>query len=260
MAESTSPIPTLTAKQAAPRPPQVWNAWLTLAWAVGGFVVLFVAQLVAVVIFLFAGFVEPEKFLADPMSLEKDPVLLGLAQVISTPCVVLYFVLAARASGVKVKEYLALKWPSAKHFFIGLAAVLAAAILADLISIAVGHEVTSSFMNDIFFAAKDPVVIALLGIGVVVMAPIQEEIAFRGFMFPGFASSWGPWVAIVVISAMWSLLHVQYDWFFVGQIFAMGVLIGWLRHWSGSTTLVIILHALVNAAVMVQTYFWTSAS
>jgi membrane protease YdiL (CAAX protease family) len=259
MTESINPTPTLVAKPAGPRPPQVWNAWLTLAWAVGGFVVLFVTQLAAVILFFVAGFVDADKFAADPMSLAKDPVLLGLAQVISTPCVVLYFVLAARASGVKVKDYLGLRWPSARQFFIGLAAVIATTVAADLMSIAVEHEVTSSFMNDIFFAAKTPAVIALLAIGVVVMAPLQEEIAFRGFMFPGFASSWGPWAAIILIAAMWALLHVQYDWFFVGQIFVMGVLLGWLRWWSGSTTLVILLHGLVNAAAMAQTYFWTSA-
>jgi membrane protease YdiL (CAAX protease family) len=100
----------------------------------------------------------------------------------------------------------------------------------------------------------------LLGIGVVIMAPLQEEIAFRGFMFPGVAQSWGPWPAIVVISALWAMMHVQYDWYFISQVFAMGVLIGWLRWWSGSTLLTIILHAAVNASAVGQAYFLTGAS
>jgi membrane protease YdiL (CAAX protease family) len=255
-----APVSTLNPRPAGAREPGVWNVWLTLAWMMGGFVVLIAAQLIAVVVFFVAGFVDPAKFLADPMSLEKDPVLLGMAQVISTPFVLLYFVLAARAAKLKASDYLALKWPRAKHFVIGLAAIVAASITADLISVAVGHEVTSTFMNDIFFAAKEPWVMVLLGAGVVIMAPLQEEIAFRGFMFPGVAKSWGPWPAIIVVAALWASMHVQYDWYFITQVFAMGVLLGWLRWWSGSTLLVIVLHAAVNGAAVAQAWLLTSAN
>jgi hypothetical protein len=259
MTESSGPNIATAGAPKVPRPPEVWNVWLTLAWGVGAFVVLMIAQIIAVVAFIAGGFMAPELILANPMSLEKDPVLLSLAQFVATPFVVGYFVFAARASGLKASGYLALKWPRLKHLLIGLVAVVAAALVADLISILVGHEVTSSFMNDIFFAAKDPVTMTLLAVSVVVLAPLQEEIAFRGFFFPGVAKNLGPWPAIIILSALWAVMHVQYDWFFVGQIFAMGVLIGWLRWWSGSTTLTIILHAAVNAAAIVQAWFFTSA-
>jgi membrane protease YdiL (CAAX protease family) len=252
----TESVPDIARADLPRTPPQpaIWGPWLTLAWGVGGFVVMFIAQAIAVVAFILAEFVPAEKFLADPMSLEKDPMLLSLAQFASTPFVVAYFAFAARASRLKVSDYLALKWPRVKHVVIGAGAMVAALIIADLVSVAAGHEVTSSAMNEVILSARDPTTMVLLALAVVVLAPLQEEIFFRGFLFPGFAQGMGAWLAIIVTSAIWASLHVQYDLFFMGQIFAMGVLIGWLRWWSGSTLLTIILHAGVNAAAIVQTH------
>jgi membrane protease YdiL (CAAX protease family) len=80
---------------------------------------------------------------------------------------------------------------------------------------------------------------------------LQEELVFRGFFFTGFAPSIGAWPAIVLTSAVWAGSHGQYEWFFIGEIFALGVLFGWLRWRSGSTLLTFILHACVNGMAVV---------
>ena len=59
--------------------------------------------------------------------------------------------------------------------------------------------------------------------------------------------------AILAISLIWSLLHIQYDWFGASQVFALGVLLGYVRLYSGSTTLVIVLHMLLNLESVVET-------
>ena len=61
--------------------------------------------------------------------------------------------------------------------------------------------------------------------------------------------------AIVLSSLAWTSLHLQYDWFFFGEVFCIGLLLGWLRHRSGSTWLTIVIHGLNNFAATVQT-FW----
>ena len=60
-------------------------------------------------------------------------------------------------------------------------------------------------------------------------------------------------VAVVVIAVLWALMHVQYAWVFVGQIFIIGLLLGWVRWRSGSTLLTIVLHIVVNLESTIET-------
>jgi hypothetical protein len=50
-----------------------------------------------------------------------------------------------------------------------------------------------------------------------------------------------------------AIIHLQYDWYVIAQIFVFGLLLGWLRWASGSTILTILLHALINAEGMLET-------
>jgi len=86
-----------------------------------------------------------------------------------------------------------------------------------------------------------------------VVAPIGEEIAFRGFLYRGFARPGYERLAIVVISLAWALLHIQYDWLGMAQIFAAGLMLGWFRWASGSTTLTIVMHVLINFEALLET-------
>jgi membrane protease YdiL (CAAX protease family) len=49
------------------------------------------------------------------------------------------------------------------------------------------------------------------------------------------------------------LLHIQYDWLGMAQIFAAGLTLGWFRWASGSTALTIIMHVLINFEAMLET-------
>ena len=59
--------------------------------------------------------------------------------------------------------------------------------------------------------------------------------------------------AILLSSLVWTALHLQYDWFFFGEVFSIGLLLGYLRYRSHSIWLTIILHGLNNLAAVVQT-------
>jgi membrane protease YdiL (CAAX protease family) len=58
---------------------------------------------------------------------------------------------------------------------------------------------------------------------------------------------------ILAISLIWAFLHVQYDWFSTALVFAIGVYLGFIRFYSGSTTLVILLHMLLNLESVAET-------
>ena len=89
---------------------------------------------------------------------------------------------------------------------------------------------------------------------IVLFAPVTEEIMFRGFVYRGFVRkpSHEPF-AIVVLTLSWMLLHVQYDWVGLLQVFIIGLYLGWVRWSTGSTLLTIALHVLMNLEAMIET-------
>ena len=76
------------------------------------------------------------------------------------------------------------------------------------------------------------------------MAPLAEELYFRGFVFKGFANSWG-WVwGAAASGAVFSLAHMQLTLFF--PLFALGFGLAWVYHHTGSLWTSITLHAVFN--------------
>ncbi len=89
----------------------------------------------------------------------------------------------------------------------------------------------------------------------VVMAPLGEELLFRGFLFGGLMQSrLGPLGAILVTSVLWSVIHIQYDWMIVGVIFVIGIVLGAVRWLSGSLWPPIVAHGVMNALAAAQFY------
>lgn len=44
---------------------------------------------------------------------------------------------------------------------------------------------------------------------VVVIAPLTEEVVFRGFMYRGLADRWGAAPAVLITAGLWALAHTQ---------------------------------------------------
>jgi hypothetical protein len=81
----------------------------------------------------------------------------------------------------------------------------------------------------------------------VVLAPLSEELLFRGFVYGGLAGSRiGPVGAILVSSGIWTVIHVQYTWLVMTQIFIYGVVFGVVRWRSGSLWPPMVTHGVVN--------------
>ena len=82
-------------------------------------------------------------------------------------------------------------------------------------------------------------------------APVAEEFLVRGFLLRGWSQSFlAPTGAVVLSSAAWAAVHTQYNWFYMSEIFALGILLGVLRLRNGSTWLTVILHAANNAVAV----------
>ncbi len=108
-------------------------------------------------------------------------------------------------------------------------------------------------------AAQKANLFPLLLFAITVLIPISEESLFRGFLFRGWLQSpRSAWPVIVLTAGLFAIIHVQYDWFLIGQVFAFGVLFGWMRWVTGSTLLTMLLHGLVNLEGMIETLLTAS--
>jgi hypothetical protein len=86
----------------------------------------------------------------------------------------------------------------------------------------------------------------------VVVAPIGEELVFRGFFYRGLAASrLGITGAILVTSLLWTSLHIDRTWLGLAELFFSGVAYGWLRWRSDSAIPPIALHGVNNVIAVV---------
>lgn len=81
----------------------------------------------------------------------------------------------------------------------------------------------------------------------VLVAPLTEELLFRGVIMHGFARRYRLRNAILLQALLFSLMHVNpYQ---IGPAFVYGLILGWLRHRTGSLGPCIVMHASINGAV-----------
>ncbi|MDP2181373.1 MAG: CPBP family glutamic-type intramembrane protease [Actinomycetota bacterium] len=88
---------------------------------------------------------------------------------------------------------------------------------------------------------------------VVVIAPVVEELVFRGVLQQAFETRWEAGVAIASGAALFGAYHFTV-WLFV-PTFVLGLAAGWLAHARESLWPAIALHALYNL-VAVAVLFW----
>jgi hypothetical protein len=84
----------------------------------------------------------------------------------------------------------------------------------------------------------------------VVLAPIFEELMFRGFLLPLLVRSVGPWLGILLTAVPFALLHGtqnQWAWQPVLLIGIAGIAFGYVRYKTGSTTAAFLMHSAYNA-------------
>jgi membrane protease YdiL (CAAX protease family) len=89
----------------------------------------------------------------------------------------------------------------------------------------------------------------------VILAPVFEEIVFRGFLFQGLRKKTGAIWAAVISTVFFALVHTQYDiwgWLSVGL---MGSAACYMTLRTGSLKSAIALHALGNLIITLDVYF-----
>jgi len=236
------------------RVPRVWNFWGTVLWGLFAFAAMFIGQIAVVVFFALerGGQVNLATMI---QAVAASGLAISLSVIAGLPAVLLALWLAIRWTGIAFADYLGLRWTSWRNVAIGVVGLVVLVVGWDLLSRAIGKEVAPDFMLDVFKSARADDALWLLVVAFCGAAPVTEELFARGFLYRGWSQSFlGVPGAILLSSIVWTGLHLQYDWFFFGEVFCIGLWFGYIRYRSGSTWLTIVLHALNNLAAVAQSY------
>lgn len=96
--------------------------------------------------------------------------------------------------------------------------------------------------------------IILRSVGIVILAPITEELIFRGILYWKIKNTRLKHIGAILIPAiLFAIIHIQYSEILsIGIIFIDGLFYGLARHFSKSVVLAIILHALSNLGAVLE--------
>jgi membrane protease YdiL (CAAX protease family) len=226
---------------------KIWGYWATLGWSILAFLA---GQFVGFGALLWLRRGDWDSLLLTSF----DGVLVTIFIVLSNPIVIAVLAIAARLARANLTEYFALKWPSPRD--LGLAVVSLVGLIAagDALLYFTGRDLVTAFQLQSYTTAAAAGWLPAMLAAAIVVAPAGEEAMFRGFLFRGWVRSpRSAWPAIVAISMLWAILHIQYDWTGMLQIFVIGLFLGWVRWRSGSLALTFLLHALFNLEGTLET-------
>jgi len=96
-------------------------------------------------------------------------------------------------------------------------------------------------------------VAVIRALGIIILAPICEELIFRGILFKVISDARpGPIGAVILTSVIFTAIHYQYgilDWL---PIFIDAFYWAWVRYKTGSTILPIVMHLFGNTIAVVE--------
>ena len=230
-----------------------WGPVATIGFTALIFAAFFLAQMGIAVVYLVV------LTLASPRAnmqvvagrLDRDGFLLAVTEVVIGPLVIgLTILIAWLRKGPTIREYLALMPVGRRRILGWLLGIVAVGALFDVSAYLTNHRSVPEWELDTVRSAGS---LPLLILALVLIAPVLEEVVFRGFLFEGLRHSrLGPAGAIVVAALVWAAVHLQYEWFYVVQVFVAGLLLGVARHRTGSLVPPMLMHALMNVTSTLQ--------
>jgi hypothetical protein len=136
--------------------------------------------------------------------------------------------------------------------FAGLIVVLLSGYIATLIQLLLGLSMDNPQLD--FLAPQG---FSWLAFGAIlltggILAPLAEEVFFRGVLFRYFGWLWGFWPAALASSFFFGLLHR--DIAIGGAAFLMGILLAWIYAQSRSLWPAIIIHIMNNSLKIILLY------
>lgn len=166
-------------------------------------------------------------------------------------------VLAARLTRVPLYDYLGWTRPRLRDVVLGLA--ILAALYAAFGALLFFSGNAAGAVGDYraaMAAGMSPWWFVLKWWPTLILSPFVEETFFRGFLWRGVQFYYGNWIAFLVSTVLFALMHYSYwmpdgvvDWASVVQYLVSSAIFGALRWRSGGSVVPMLAHSLVNAGL-----------
>ncbi len=89
----------------------------------------------------------------------------------------------------------------------------------------------------------------------VVVAPVAEELLFRGWIYTGLRHRLGVWPALILSSAIFALAHYDDTHIYALAVLPVGLALGGMRERAGSVKAPIVFHAFYNLTAVVLAFY-----
>lgn len=239
---------TISATRKAP-----WGPWVTLAFTLLIAVVFVVVETLLAIPYLII------KVAGSPSTpietaangLQTDGLFIAVAEVLGGAVALgATLLIAWLRRGPPLREYLALRPVRRMTVLRWLFCTVVLGVVLDGASYLAGYAAVPDWMLHVYRSA---VFLPLLLVAFLAVAPVLEESVFRGFLLEGLRHSrLGDVGAVLLASLIWAITHVQYEWFYIAQVFVLGLLLGAARLATRSLLPPILMHALFSAIATSQ--------
>ena len=254
---TTKPVMIPSVMTKAPKPAPLFSRLGALLLVIGMVVTFFISQLIGV--YIAGKLVLPAAKNATMGEIfffgSNDGTVVSLSIIIGCILLVAISVLLIRVRGGNVKQYLALK-PFSWTVGIGM--------LGLLLIFMIGSQALTYLLDKSPLVFVDPLYqsvssVWLLIFAMVIVAPIYEELIFRGLLWSAIAEQFsgatyaehrGAVVASLVTSVIFAVIHLQYGIYEISTIVVLALIFCYARVKSGSLLLPILLHIVNNGAAM----------
>ena len=230
-----------------------WGFWATIGFSSIVVAAYLIIGIVVVVAFVIVAKVQnPEMDIATfSKSLSSNGLCLTVAIILSTPiCTALVVLFAKLRKSYPIRDYLGFTNATRRGVVKWLLATAALIAFSDALTHLLNRPIVPAFMVDVY---KTAFFTPILYVAFILLAPIFEEVFFRGFVFQGIRySRLGPMGAIGLTAIGWSILHIQYDAYGMVSIFALGLLLGTARLKTDSVYLTSAMHSLMNLVATIE--------
>lgn len=150
-----------------------------------------------------------------------------------------------KGHGPKRDFGLRLTWPDFAAGVLGALVMLAAAVVYVVLVVVFTDITPTSAVTSVAADATQPW-LAILALLVAFGAPIVEELHFRGLWYGALRKrGLGPWPTILITAAVFGSFHLE--WARFPLLFASGVVLAFLRHYTGHLGASVVAHALNNS-------------
>nr|WP_264753850.1 CPBP family intramembrane glutamic endopeptidase [Psychrobacter sp. DAB_AL43B] len=187
----------------------------------------------------------------------NDGTVVSISIIIGCLLLVAISVLIIRLRGGDLRQYLALK-PFSLAVGVGM--------IGLLVIFMIGSQALTYWLDASPLAFVDPLYqsvssVWLLVFAMVIVAPLYEELIFRGILWSAIAEQFssslysehrGAIVASFVTSLIFAVIHLQYGIYEISTIVVLALIFCYARIKSGSLWLPILLHIINNGAAMGQ--------